>query len=112
MTTTPAARNPFHGLAEEASGAPAIPVPVAEDLATGAPTVRPRVERAVRAAVTVVEESLLDDLALDFALAYRRPHREGADHRAPDRAQPGHRRACSRRTPPRAAIEAERRLSR
>ena len=69
MTTTPAARNPFHGLAEEAS-ATLRDCLAAEGLATEAPTVLPPFERAVRAAVTVVEESLLDDLALDFALAY------------------------------------------
>ncbi len=69
MTTTSAAGNPFHGLAEEAS-ATLRECLVAEGLATEAPTVLPPFERAVRAAVAVVAGSVPDDITLDFALAY------------------------------------------
>ncbi len=69
MTITSAAANPFHGLAEQAS-ATLRDCLVAEGLAHEAPAVLPAFERAVRAAVAVVEESVPDDLTRDFALAY------------------------------------------
>jgi hypothetical protein len=78
MTTTQAAVNPFHGLAEEAS-AILRDLLVAEGLANEAFSVLPPFERAVHAAVAVVESDISDisDISdtsgvatLEFALAY------------------------------------------
>lgn len=70
MTTTPAAMNPLHGLAEEAS-ATLCECLAAEGLTDEAPTVLPPFERAVRASVAAVVGSAPDvDVTLDFALAY------------------------------------------
>ena len=67
--TTPAAKNPFEGLAEEAS-ATLRDILVAEGLADEVPAALPPFERAVRAAVAAVMGNAPDDFALDFALAY------------------------------------------
>lgn len=69
MTTNPTTGNPFHGLAEQAS-ATLRDCLATEGLATEAPAVLPQFERAVRAAVAAVADSVPDDLGLEFALAY------------------------------------------
>ncbi len=69
MTTTSAAGNPFHDLAEEAN-ATLRDLLVAEGFADEATTVLPPFERAVRASIATVQTDLPSDLPLDFALAY------------------------------------------
>lgn len=69
MTSTSAAGNPYHGLAEQAS-ATLRDCLVAEGLAYEASTVLPLFERAVRAAVAVVEANATDDFTREFAQAY------------------------------------------
>lgn len=108
MTTTRAAVNPFLGLAEQAS-ATLRECLVAEGLAVEAPSVLAPFERAVRAAVAVVEADLPDDLPLDFALAYLtgRIAKEQSVALAAARSQASAARALAERRW-QAAIEAER----
>lgn len=69
MTSPRAAGNPFLALAEQASATLRDEL-AAAGLALEASTVLPAFERAVRAAVAVVEAEAPEDVTLEFALAY------------------------------------------